>query len=123
MTLPPDLVMAAVGVTSSGTANTLTTGTIVAAPGANIRIRLWFWDPTPNTTSQAVVNWRATANDGVGGAALVAHSGGIFAAPPGTVIPGGMRLTINTALGYSLASALISTGFTLIAGYTLESTA
>lgn len=120
MILPANLQTLAVALTSSGTANTVTTGTLVAAPGAGLRLRLWGFGCQPSSTAQAVVNWRCFATDTVGGASIAQAAGATFAAPPIYWIPGGQTITTNGILGFSLSSALISALFSALVHYTTE---
>lgn len=120
MVLPPNLVPLSVALTSSAVANTVTTGTLVAAPGAGLRLRLWGFGAQPTNTAQAVVNWRCMATDTVGGAFIAQASGANFAAPPIFWLPGGVFITTNGILGFSLQSALASLAIAAMVYYTTE---
>jgi len=120
--LPSNLTLNSPALTTSGTANTVTTGTQVAAPGANLRLRLWAYMAAPDNTAQAVVNWYVKFTSGVGGSAIGMQTGSNFLAPPMVWIPGGFALPANTALGWSAESALASLALRLITLVTTEAT-
>jgi hypothetical protein len=120
MQLPADLLRTRVAVISSGTANTVTTGSLVAAPAAGIRLRLWGFGAYPTSTAQAVVNWRAAVAFGVAGVKVIGLSGANFAAPGPIWLPGGITPAAATALGWEVSSALISMVLELVAYTTQE---
>ena len=118
--LPPNLTKTRQSLASSGTANTATTGTQVAAPGAGNKLRLWAVYAAPGNTAQAVVNWLAFLTDGVGGATIAGATGSNFQGSGFLWIPGGYQLAANTAIGYKLQSALISMTIELISWHNAE---
>lgn len=120
MQLPVHLSSAIVLATNSATANTQVLGTVIAAPGAGLILRLWAWSATHNTTTQAPGNWRASMTTAGGGTTFAHYSGTGFTGSPLLVIPGGIRWGTNNALGYAIADSVASTGIVLIAYYTTE---
>lgn len=123
MILPPNLVLTSPSLTTSATANTATTGTHVAAPGANLRIRLWGYGCFPNTTGQAVVNWFLSFTSGLAGVPIGGVSSANFQGGGTWWIPGGYPLPVNTLLGFSTASALASLNLRPYTYHTIEATA
>src|SRR6266498_3403074 len=120
MHLPPDLTRVALDVTSRGVANTQTTGTLQAAPGAGRRIRVWGFQAFPVNTVQAAANWRAGIYTVGDSTHIIGASGATFAAPPPAWLPGGYAIPANAVIGYAVSSALVSLVLRLIAYYTLE---
>src|SRR5437868_14894720 len=108
MDLPPNIGRTFLQLTTSGTANTVTSATLVAAPGAGFRYRIFGFCATPANTVQAAANWRAQATSGIGGNPLLECSGSNFASPGVQFVEGGFTMPSNTAIGYSLSSALIN---------------
>lgn len=120
MQLPPNLSVDDSGLVTNVAANTVTTGTLVAAPGAAFRLRLWGVAIIPSLTSQAVVNWRAYWTNALAGPAVAVMSGATFAGGSPVWIPGGYALLTNTLLGYSHMSALASMQLHMLSYYTIE---
>lgn len=122
MDLPSNLVRTFFNLTTSGTANTVTTGQLVASPGVGFRSRLWAFQAVPNNTAQAVVNWRVFVTALVGGNTVLAQSGSNFAQPTILWLPGGLSMGDNNAIGWQAQAALASMTLTLLVFTTTEST-
>lgn len=120
MDLPSNLIRLFTQLATSGTANTATTGTLLAAPGAGQRYRFWAFAATPNNTAQAAANWRVQWTNGVAGSPMGEVSSANFASPGAQWIPGGTVFGANTPIGYSVMSALASLVLNLETWYTLE---
>lgn len=120
MVLPPDLASATVDVTTSPTANTVTTGTILGTPGAGLRYRAWGFGAVPFSTGQAVANWYMGLQLGGAGPRVIAVSGANYAAPLPVWLPGGLVTTANVSLVWEARSALASALFRVWVYYTTE---
>jgi hypothetical protein len=118
---PPNLLVVNIGVVGAA-ANVTQTGLVLAAPGANRRLRAWCAFVGPNNSAQAIANWTWDLTDfpvtfGVGRIARPNFdSGDIY-------WPGGFRMPVNTPFGYALQSTFAAASFGITVGYTIEQTA
>lgn len=120
MILPDGLLKGGQTITCSATANTVTVGTQIAAPGVGLRLRLWAFIVTPRDTPQAAANWRVFLTDGAAGPTIIGASGASFASAAASYLPGGIVVTTNTLVQWSAQSALASLVLIAMAYYTLE---
>lgn len=115
---PTGLLIANLGVTG-GASNVAATGTILAAPGAGLRRRLWSLYVGPNDTAQAPTNWTFDVTDVPALVGFARVSGNGFLS--GTLYwPGGFPFATNAAIGYQLVSTLAALSFGITLGYTTE---
>jgi hypothetical protein len=118
MYLPADLVLLRTSITTNVTPNTVTSHTLLAAPGAGKRYRLWYWSAHGSQTGAAADAERILPTDNgtsIDGAVFTRNSGsGPY------VYPGGYALAVNTAIVFQSFGSAASMGGSITVGYTLE---
>jgi len=114
---PPGLLREAIDVTT-GAANVATVRTILAAPGAGLRYRLWGYAFGPVSTAQAPGNQRGdtrtSANLVLAQIETAGFNGGAI------LIPGGLRLPTNDVMNVLDQSSLAALIVTHLVYYTIE---
>lgn len=116
MQLPPNLTRVQVNV-PLGPANVLQFATIVAAPGATVRIRLWQWSGAYVNTVQIPNRAWWSMDDSVtslGNQSTQGFAGAFF------TYPGGLPIVANRPLRALLLSDLANVNTIIEAWYTLE---
>jgi hypothetical protein len=118
MKLPSDLLQVDSGFdgfTTNAVAGNTTVHTLLAAPGANLRIRIWAWRCIPTNSSTARFTFRLTAS---GSATIrdVLGQGQYIVQE----IPGGYALPTNQGIDIRSNSSAASQAFTASAYYTIE---
>lgn len=120
MQIPPDAIAALVNVTTNGTANTQSVATVVAAPGAGARYRVWgaIIGTLQNAAAQVVRAYLTVPTTSPRNA-VVTWSG------PGTGVIdlsgfGGIAWSTNTAISLETYDTLASQALACFVYYTLE---
>lgn len=119
--LPNDLSMVRTLITSGG-ANTAAYVTMLAAPGAGQRYRLWGWTFTTRQVTQTpsraygLIGYGSPISSGVSDLAIAG-----FGSAPIVTFAGGLPLAVNTALVGGVASDIASLATAFTAWYTTES--
>lgn len=121
MQLPADLRKAGLDIGTAAAAGTYAAATVVAAPGAGARLRIWGVWSAPNAIMIGAQSWHVQFLDPAGGPSLMRFFG--VAPGPGDsqLFPGGLVLTANTLLQAVYASSIAGPqSYRLGAWYTIE---
>ena len=116
---PPDLLVSRVTTQTSGVPGSGGV-TVVAAPGANLRIRLWGVGATHVDPTVAVPTWYLPWVSG--GVTLISQSLTPGFPADSDLFPGGIALDTNTSLSCNRRTSAASRDVDLWAMYTIENT-
>lgn len=119
MQLPGFLQQTSANIGTSAVANTSTSGTLVAAPGAGLSYRLWAFTAATTDTTQAPAKWRAGILDSTGAVVY-----GVVAQPGfggyQVTWPGGIVVPVNTLVQWWAQSSVASISIRFILHWTQE---
>lgn len=119
MQLPSNLSVAAGTIATSATPNQLTATTVINAPGAGLRIRVWAWS-VANRQDQAYVMQLRLRPAGSNTILAVAATNTDGAPSVHCELPGGLLLDDNTGLALAHAATVASRVFEYAVYWTEE---